>query len=164
MSLIADFEFLYYTFLIPLFFLFLQQKFPRFPKAPPPQPPNLSTTVYPETIHHRSPEVFVWDAIGGKCLNSLSHREPLRVKGHTAVHCCNFSKSGRLMGTGSTLDTLVWKGGPRVWLEDGTPRILDGSVVRITLGSPPFICHVRAICKGTNPTYRGLTNITNHGY
>lgn len=45
----------------------------------------------------------MWDAIGGKCLNSLSHREPLRVKGHTAVHCCNFSKSGRLMGTGSTL-------------------------------------------------------------
>ena len=53
---------------------------------------------------------------------------------------------------------MVWKG----CLEDGTPRILDGSVVRITLGSPPFICHVRAICKGTKPTYRGLTNITNY--
>jgi len=53
--------------------------------------------------------VFVWDAIGGKCLNSLSHREPLRVKGHTAVHCCNFSKSGRLMGTGSVDVAKVWE-------------------------------------------------------
>ena len=32
------------------------------------------------------------------------------MKGHTAVHCCNFSKSGRLMGTGSSL-AAVFRGG-----------------------------------------------------
>lgn len=47
--------------------------------------------------------VFIWDAIGGKCL------ETLRGHDSSAVHCCSFSTSGRLLGTASVDCAKVWE-------------------------------------------------------
>lgn len=47
--------------------------------------------------------VFIWDAIGGKCL------ETLRGHNSSAVHCCSFSITGRLLGTTSVDCAKVWE-------------------------------------------------------
>ena len=146
------------------FGVFVGSKFPRFPKAHL-HHPHLSTTFLSRDHPSPSnPEVFVWDAIGGKVFELLKPPGTFASEGSYSGALLQFLQVWSAHGDWEYLGGRVWKGGPRVWKEDGTPRILDGSVVRITLRSPPFICHVRAICKGTSPTYRGLTNITNHGY